>query len=132
MRVAARICPIWSADYRHVDAGSTQRTSVPSFALGCEPDTEMGRRGRVIVFPLLVVWLVIPPVLGWVIDWWLALAPALLFFPAFVVWHEVIRSSSATGEPVFETWFNYLLAFLFLSLPPLGLTAVAIAWRRWT
>ena len=84
-----------------------------------------------VIFPLLAVWLVVPPVLGYVIGRWWALAPALLFFPAFAVWSEITPASASAGEPVFHMWFNYLLAFLFLSLPPLGLAAVAIAWRRW-
>ncbi len=84
-----------------------------------------------IIFPLLAVWLVVPPVLGYLIGRWWALAPALLFFPAFLVWNEVTPASSNVGEPVLVMWFVYLLAFFFLTLPPLGLTAVVIAWRRW-
>lgn len=85
-----------------------------------------------VIFPLVAIWLVAPPVLGYLIGRWWALAPALLFFPAFVVWNEVTPASSSVGEPVFEMWFNYMLAFVFLSLPPLGLTAVAVAARKWT
>ena len=83
-----------------------------------------------IIFLLLVVWLVVPPVLGYLIGRWWALAPALVFFPAFLVWNEVTPASSGVGGPVYLMWFVYLWAFFLLTLPPLGLTAVVIVWRR--
>ena len=84
-----------------------------------------------LVFPLMAAWLVVPPALGYLIGRWWALALSLPFFPAFLVWNEVKPASSIPGEQVIVMWFIYLMAFLFLTLPPLGLTAVAIAWRRW-
>ena len=57
---------------------------------------------------------------------------ALLFFPAFALWDQLRTKGYGAGDgPVFEMWFVYLLVFLFLSLPPLASSAVAIAWRRW-
>lgn len=92
----------------------------------------MCRGAPVIIVPLVVAWVVIPPAIGHLIGRWWALTFALLFFLAYVVWREVSPAGPLSAEPVFETWFNYLLAFLFLTLPPLGLSAVAVAWRRWS
>ena len=86
-----------------------------------------------IVVLLAAVWLVGPPVLGYLIGRWWALAFSLTCFPAFIlwVWLRPATGTSIAGEPAFEVWFSALVLFLFLTLPPLGLSAVAIAWRRW-
>lgn len=86
-----------------------------------------------IVLPLMAVWLIVPPVLGYLIGRWWSLAFALLFFPAFALWDQLRTKGYGAGDgPVFEMWFVYLLVFLFLSLPPLALSALAIAWRRYS
>ena len=88
-----------------------------------------------LVFPLMAVWLLIPPALGYLIGrWWalaLSLLPAWLAWGAIFVWGYGPQASSIDGDPFLVAWFGFLMLFLFLTLPPLGLTAVAIAWRRW-
>ena len=87
-----------------------------------------------IIVPLFVAWVVVPPVLGYLIGRWWALAFSLTGFPAFLLWRWLTPPTPFEGEPVLG-WFGALLGygflFLFLTLPPLGLSAVTIAWRKW-
>ena len=81
------------------------------------------------MFVFALVWLISPPIVGYIIGRWWALSVSLLYFPAFLVWTWV-TPGTGVGEPVFELWFSYLLLFFILSLPPIVLASVGVAVRK--